>query len=201
MTQNTKIVSYKEAFATGVRHYFTGRACKRGHVDQRFVTNRQCGSCLREDIAARRARDPAAINAQKRANYARAPEAHRQRALAHYRANTVARSEYAKTRRARYLESYKTAYKSWARANVQRVRYYANKRRCAKLERTPAWADLVAIKAFYDACPAGHQVDHILPLRGRRISGLHVLENLQYLPDAENMSKGNRFTPYMVLHD
>lgn len=60
-------------------------------------------------------------------------------------------------------------------------------------ERTPVWADTSAIRDFYAKCPVGMHVDHIIPLRGRYVSGLHVLANLQYLDAKDNMSKGNRF--------
>lgn len=63
----------------------------------------------------------------------------------------------------------------------------------AKIHRTPKWADLKAIEKFYKNCPWGHHVDHIVPLRGKNVSGLHVLENLQYLPARENSKKGNKF--------
>lgn len=72
-------------------------------------------------------------------------------------------------------------------------------RRAAQMKRTPPWADAAAIKAVYDeaarvakATGAPMHVDHIIPLRGRTVSGLHVHYNLQILPGLENLSKGNR---------
>lgn len=61
------------------------------------------------------------------------------------------------------------------------------------VERTPIWQDLEEIYDFYSKCPKGYHVDHIIPLRGENVSGLHVLQNLQYLPAHENMSKGNKY--------
>jgi len=66
------------------------------------------------------------------------------------------------------------------------------KRRAAKLKQTPKWSDLKAIEQFYLNCPKGYHVDHIIPLQGRDVRGLHVLNNLQYLPAKENISKGNK---------
>jgi hypothetical protein len=49
------------------------------------------------------------------------------------------------------------------------------------------------ILEFYNNCPVGMVVDHILPLCGRKISGLHVIWNLQYLTSVENSIKNNKF--------
>lgn len=83
----------------------------------------------------------------------------------------------------------------WKRDNWPSYKAYLASRKERVRKATPPWADIEAIRAFYRACPPGCHVDHIVPLNGRGVSGLHVLENLQYLPAVENLRKGNKFTP------
>jgi 5-methylcytosine-specific restriction endonuclease McrA len=60
-------------------------------------------------------------------------------------------------------------------------------------ERTPAWADNKKIIEFYKNCPKGYHVDHIIPLNGKKVSGLHIETNLQYLTKKENLKKSNKY--------
>jgi hypothetical protein len=65
------------------------------------------------------------------------------------------------------------------------------KYRSSKNSACPNWVDLDKINEFYIKCPEGYQVDHIIPLRGKYVCGLHVLWNLQYLNKSDNCSKRN----------
>ncbi len=70
------------------------------------------------------------------------------------------------------------------------------KRRASKLQATPPWLDegmLAEIEMIYLCCPEGYHVDHIHPLQGKDICGLHVPWNLQYLTTEENLRKSNKY--------
>lgn len=73
-----------------------------------------------------------------------------------------------------------------------------SKDRAARLLRFPKWVstdEMVKINQLYkEARSKGLQVDHIIPLQGKLVSGLHVLSNLQLLTRSENASKKNTFT-------
>lgn len=71
--------------------------------------------------------------------------------------------------------------------------YYHQKRMFTLMDRTPAWADREAILKVYDKCPQGSVVDHIIPLLGENVSGLHVANNLQYLTPEANTAKSNKY--------
>lgn len=84
----------------------------------------------------------------------------------------------------------------WRKQNPKLASFYKKSRRIAQMQRTPKWLskeEKLAIKQFYLNCPKDYHVDHIVPLRGETISGLHVLSNLQYLPGVENLIKGNKY--------
>ena len=89
----------------------------------------------------------------------------------------------------------------WKRDNMGYVSHINNIRRAAKIHRTVSWGNDDAIKKIYDERAAlnyehgkgTHHVDHIIPLQGKYVSGLHVENNLQILTAAENLRKGNRY--------
>jgi hypothetical protein len=93
--------------------------------------------------------------------------------------------------------------KAWRQANSAKCNAYGAKYRAAKLQRTPAWltpedhekiADFYLMAEYMEiATGTPHEVDHIIPLQGENVSGLHVPTNLQVLTESENRSKSNRF--------
>ena len=75
------------------------------------------------------------------------------------------------------------------------------KREAAKKQRTPSWLspiDLWMIQEIYTLASLrsnytgiSWHVDHIIPLQGENVSGLHIPINLQVIPAVENIKKSN----------
>lgn len=88
------------------------------------------------------------------------------------------------------------ANKNWKHGKSKTPEYtyaYARKTGLKRKLRVPAWADTAKIDEMYRNKPKGYEIDHIIPLNGKYVSGLHVENNLQYLPKEENRLKGNKF--------
>ena len=93
--------------------------------------------------------------------------------------------------------------RAWNKANKGKKNALTKKREAAKLQRTPKWLSkdqFKAIEQFYiDASyltyytGTNFEVDHIIPLQGKHVSGLHVPWNLQILTESENAKKHNSF--------
>jgi hypothetical protein len=92
--------------------------------------------------------------------------------------------------------------KIWRKSNRHLIQAQTAKRRSSKINATPSWLtdkQHLEIKRFYlDATVATkttgikHHVDHVIPLRGRLVCGLHVPWNLMVVTATKNLSKGNR---------
>ena len=94
---------------------------------------------------------------------------------------------------------------TWRKANLDKVSTFSANRRAAKLKRTPHWLtdeDYEKISEFYqvakmltEVTEVAYVVDHIIPLQGKIVSGLHTPNNLQVITKSDNCKKSNKFTP------
>lgn len=166
-----KIISRKEARSRGLIRYFTGKACKRGHIVERYVSDARCIKCAQErvfeNVAKWRKRNPL---------------------------------WYEKDR-----ERYCRNAMKWAKGNRAKRQMADAKRRAIRVNATPNWADNDAILDIYQEAQRlteetgiPHHVDHIIPLQGENVCGLHVENNLRVIPASKNLSKSNKMLAVFV---
>jgi hypothetical protein len=116
--------------------------------------------------------------------------------------NKKDRREYLRKWRAENKDKAAKQHKQWVRDNRDVVNAKAAKRRAGRCNQTPSWANEQLIAAYYKEAKRLEEltgikfhVDHIIPLQGELVSGLHVETNLQLLPAHENQAKNNSFDP------
>lgn len=198
--------------------YYTGKPCKHGHVSERYVSSSDCVQCAKD-----RATKSAKENPVKTAERVKAwniSNVERQRinkkewkannkdiVLASNKKHRDAHKEQIrKTRGIWYInnkQKHADYNKEWRTANLGKCAAYVRARQAARIERTPAWLTeddewlmeeayiLAALRTKMLGFP--WHVDHVIPLRGKRVSGLHVPTNLQVIPGSENLSKSNNY--------
>jgi hypothetical protein len=176
----------------GARTNFTGTPCKYGHTCNRETSSGQCLECKALRDAAKRTAHRLEYNARKTRE--RGP--HRGK-LAEY-AKLARDTEPEDVRIARLARAREKA-REWRAANPKHHLALTTAHKRAVKQRTPAWVDMATIVDVYKKCPDGYQVDHIIPIRGSIVSGLHVPWNLQYLRAEENRRKSNHFDPNKTL--
>lgn len=166
----------------------------------KFCSNEQCKNYAKQqDPKIRKARQkkwrdrhPEAVKAMAERNRRKYAEKRR-----------ISQRRYAKD----HPEEMKRRVKEWIAKNPARHRALCmrawNKRRAAKLNAVPKWADHEAIKQIYteaarkNSGTRKYHVDHIVPLQSPLVCGLHVHNNLRVVPWMENTKKANRFWPDM----
>ena len=189
-----KIISRKQAQHEGLKYYFSGKPCNEGHISLRRVSNYTCLECEK-------------INEQKY-------QPIRRKLNQKYRET---HKEKVKQAQSLWIEKNRDALraqqKEYRQQNPEKIRensrrYYQNnpskhrarnaKRRALKLNATPQWCELEKIKCLYEEArnkttETGilHVVDHIVPLQGKNVCGLHCFDNLQIITCQENRLKWN----------
>lgn len=138
-------------------------------------------------------------SAQRKAQYAADPTPHKARSSEFRKKHPG----YSREAMLKWYENNKdTAFyraKKWAAENPHKRAEISMRRRAGQYTATPKWADIEKIQMFYryarELCKTTgekYHVDHIIPLRGKLVSGLHVENNLQIIPAVVNIKKGNK---------
>lgn len=168
--------------------FYKNKASKDG------VTNK-CKSCSKEYSKAYKENNKASVeqySLQYRKGYYKKNRQNKLLWQKEYRQkNLDARQEYDRTHSKIYYENNKAS-----------ALEKSSRRRAKKILATPCWADEEHKKrllSIYKTCRnvsrrtgKTHHVDHIVPLKGENVCGLHVWWNLRIVPAKMNLSKGNK---------
>jgi len=163
-----------------------------------------CKKCCIDKSKARYRKDVDASRVWHRENYRRKIEDNPRWHAEYYAKNKPVRlaydAEYYRTRnRAKRL----LQVAAWVAENRGKSNAIKKAYKLAKARACPAWLTEDEHWMMYEAYELAHlrseslgyvwHVDHIVPLRGKTVSGLHVPWNLQVIPGVDNMSKSNKF--------
>jgi len=156
------IISRKVAINQELIKYFTGKECKNGHISERYTVSRVC-VCFKLE-------------------YGRIPEV-AQKGREQKAAYKLANGPHVKKTRL-----------AWEKRNPGKMAQHTARRKALKLQATPIWANKDAIEIIYEESSNRSEnthVDHVLPLQGTIVCGLHVETNLQIILAHDNLTKHN----------
>lgn len=168
-------ISRKDAIRLNLTHYFTNKPCKNGHVAKRYTNCGVCEVCLK--------------NSQDSKEY--------------YSNNADKFYLYSKKYKEKNKEKIKEYQHKYKKENREKLNSLEVKRSCSKINRTPSWLnknDFIEIERIYKEARVKskinkkqYHVDHIIPLNGKTVSGLHVPSNLQVILASQNLIKSNTY--------
>lgn len=175
----------KEAKSVGSTRYFTGKPCAQGHLSERATASRGCVECLARNSSRYRERNFSVVYKRECDNRDKRRDAI---------------LKYSRLRYKTHKDIILRHSKKWRLSNMAKEAARAARRKAALLRACPPWANHDQIDKFYalarsltEQTGVRHEVDHIHPLRGEALCGLHVPWNLQILTKSENSRKKNKF--------
>jgi len=183
----TMRISRALALKKNKKYFFTGIACKNGHISLRVVRTYKCLTCKREWEQEWRRKNP------DKDKIIRAKEV-RKNALG-YKKRFEA---YATRKGKKYLHLLRKRYKQ---TNTAAVNENISKRRAHLIKAIPKWYEKERCQEVYKMANiltkttgVKYEVDHIIPLISNMVCGLHCFDNLQILTATENRNKSNIHT-------
>jgi len=190
------LITRKEAKVSGMIRYFTGKVCRNNHIAERYVNSGHCVQCVAQQRQEWQKAHPEKTRLSWQKYQTTNSEKCRAASLRAYYKNP----ECNRLWRKQNPDKVKQIQKQWRQNNPAKMAATANRRRASKIQRTPLWADKERTQSYYDVCAffnevngyTKYHVDHVIPLKGKQVSGLHVHNNLQVILATENLRKGNR---------
>jgi hypothetical protein len=181
-----------EAKAAGAAYYFTGAPCKHGHIAPR-KTKGVCVECMK--LEWQRGNE---TRAEYFAEYNKS-EAGQKAKQGYYERNKAAVVERAQSRPKAAKNTYKRKHKD---SNPDYYKSLVNARRRRFRDATPKWLTAehkMEIRMKYRLAiemsrrlGVLYVVDHITPLQGEEVCGLHVPWNMEVITQEENLKKSNK---------
>jgi hypothetical protein len=171
--------------------------CPKGHdtfVTGRYASNRGCIRCMRKEIKQKCGNKPGIPIKQicKRGHDLTLPDAQDKygACILCQKERWIKNKEKMQAQRKKRAVELKKYWQEYAKAHPEKSRAAKAKRRAILIQSSVVWCQ-TGIADLYKNCPTGMHVDHIIPLQHKKVQGLHVIWNLQYLTASANCSKKN----------
>lgn len=186
-----------------INNFYRNKNCKGGHLTE----CKECNKIYKQRNAKHNAELAMARRRRSGVKPKKIFKNEEERRVAHLEAckrwqikNKEQVDEYNKQYRKENRELCNDRVKNWREHNPHKIAEYNERRTQYTKEFKPVWANDDKIKEFYvkrdkmtKETGIQYQVDHVVPLLGENVCGLHVEYNLQILTAEENNCKGNTF--------
>ncbi len=184
MKESQQIITRQEAIEKGLSRYFTGKACVNGHASERLTSSGQCTGCFKHYYK----------------KMYQNPE-YRQKAIArsHKNYDKEKAKQNARLWCKRNPEKRKQIVAAWEKRNKDYMNAKTARRYARKGKATLKSVTIKDIMPIYkqarlltEKTGVQYHVDHIVPLFGEAVCGLHVPWNLRVITAKENQNKSNK---------